>query len=290
MSSVKAEKKQTGNQEMIFLISLIAAGIILYFPTFMYLWDRWMSDTQYSIAFLVPPISGYFIWKKWNDIKTIERKPTVVGLYIILFALIFHLTGIILDITGPSGVSLIILIVGLLMYLHSFEIVKLLWFPLAFLVFMIPVPGGVLDIVGLPLQMWASISTASMLRTIGIDVYREGVNLSVPGFKFEVALACSGMSSLVALVSVTAVFAYISKLPTLYKWILFALALPIALIANIIRITTIALVGYKWGPEAAGDIYHDYSSPILFMAAILFLFLLSWGFEWISSRKKNTSS
>jgi exosortase/archaeosortase family protein len=93
------------------------------------------------------------------------------------------------------------------------------------------------------------------------------------------------MSALVALVGVTAVFASITRLPAKYKWALFSLSLPIALAANVVRITSIALVGYFWDWEKAMSIYHDWSSPILFLVAIIQLFIINWGFEWLSARR-----
>ncbi|MGC8862916.1 MAG: exosortase/archaeosortase family protein, partial [Armatimonadota bacterium] len=140
----------------------------------------------------------------------------------------------------------------------------------------------VIDKVGLPMQLWAAGSSAALLRVLGLDVTQSGVNMSVPGFDFQVAQACSGMSSLVALVGVSAVFAYITRLPAICKWIIFCLSLPIALAANVVRISAIALVGYQWGRDAAMNVFHDWSSPILFVTAVAFLFLISMVLEWIS--------
>ncbi len=257
----------------------------MYYPALQYLWSRWLSDAQYSLAFLVPIVSGYFVWKKWPEVIKLERSPSILGLVLIILGLVIHTAGTVLDISGPSAIAVYMTIFGFCLYFHGPALVKTLWFPLAYTFFALPIPGGILDLVGFPLQLWASGATAGILRAMGMEVYRSGVNLSVPGFDFQVAQACSGMSSLVALVGVTAVFAYVTKLPNVYKWILFALALPIALIANIIRITTIALVGYQWGPDAAMNIFHDWSSPILFMCAIGLMFLFNWGFEWLSGRQ-----
>jgi len=271
-------------QEKIWLAAILLATIATYAPTFHYFWTRWMEDAQYSLAPLVPFVSGYFIWKKWPEVKTLRRSPSVWGLVIISLALMLHLVGVALDISGPSSFSLLLCLLGGCLYFHGSELVRTLAFPLAYAFFLIPVPGGILDRIGFPLQLWASGTTATLLSLMGIEVVRSGVNLSVPGYDFQVAQACSGMSSLVALVGVTAVFAYISRLPVVFKWILFILAIPIALAANVIRITTIALVGYQWGPKAAQDIYHDWSSPLLFVAAILLIITISRGFEWLSKR------
>lgn len=260
----------------------------MYAPTGQFLWKRWMEDAQYSLAPIVPFVSGYFLWKKWPEVVKLKRSPSGLGLALILFALVLHLTGIVLDISGPSGVSMFLCILGSCLYFHSRALVRTLWFPLTYMVFMIPVPGGALDLVGFPLQLWASGCTAAILQAFGMEVVRSGVNMSVPGFHFQVAEACSGMRSLVALFGVTVVYAYTCKLPDRQKWLLIVLALPIALGANIVRIITIALVGYQWGAEAAMDLYHDWSSPILFLVAIIFMFVITGALDWFN-RRRNTA-
>lgn len=285
MSSIENTQPSVTSKERLWLASIILVAVIMYIPTFRFFWEKWNADSQYSLAFLVPFVSGYFTWKKWPEIRNLKRSSSGLGLVLIGIALLMHMAGAVLDVSGPSGVSVLLFLLGGCIYFHSRNLVRVLAFPLAYTIFMIPIPGGVLDMVGFPLQLWASGATAAFLNAIGIDVMRTGVNLSVPGYDFQVAAACSGLSSLVALIGVTAVFAYITRLPVKFKWILFSLSLPIALVANWIRITTIALVGYEWGPNAANNIYHDWSSPILFMVAIATLFLLSWGFEWLSQRR-----
>jgi exosortase len=200
-----------------------------------------------------------------------------------------HIGGSILDISGPSSLSILLYIVGACIYFHGLPLMKVIWFPLAYLIFAVPFPGGVTDTVGFPLQLWASGATAHLLSAIGLEVTRSGVNLSVPGFDFQVAEACSGMSSLVALVGVTAVFAYVTRLPSAMKWLLFFLAIPIALVANVARITTIALVGYYTGAGDATVVYHHWSSPILFLVAVVLLFVISRGLEWLSTRRSISS-
>jgi len=267
--------------ELYWLLAITLAGVVVYAPTFRFFWEKWIADVQYSLAFLVPFVCGYFTWKKWPEVRLLERAPTAWGLVLMIFALMLHLAGLVLDISGPSGISLILCIIGGCLYFHGKALVRTLAFPLAYTLFMVPVPNGVLDAVGFPLQMWASGSTAAMLNLVGMDVTRNGVNLSVPGFDFQVAVACAGMSSLVALVGVTAVFAYITRLPAALKWLVFFLAIPIALAANVVRITTIALSGYWFGPKIAMRIFHEWSSPILFLAAILLLFAINGVLEWL---------
>lgn len=278
------ENKVNNKESMFWLFAIGIISIVFYAQTFVTFWEKWSTNAQYSMAPLVPFVSGFFAYSLWDKVKKAEKCENRWGLVLIIFALLMHIVGSALDITGPSGISVLIFGIGLIMYFHSFEIVKVLWFPLAYLLFAIPLPGGLIDIVGLPLQLYASAGTTALLKLLGIEVARSGVNLWVPGFEFKVAIECSGMSSLVALIGVIAVLAYISRIPNLYKWILFALALPVAFAANVVRITTIALVGYYFSADAATDIYHDWSSPILFMSAIAMMLTLSWFFEKISMR------
>ncbi|MHB9036655.1 MAG: exosortase/archaeosortase family protein [Armatimonadota bacterium] len=285
MSTSKNVTKLPGRRMNLWLLSVVVVAAIMYIPTFRFLWAKWMEDAQYSLGFLVPLVSGYFFWKKWPEVPKLTASPSAWGLVLILIGLFLHLAGTLLDVSGPSGVSIIIVLVGGCLYFLGKGLLKLMAFPLAYMIFMIPVPGGLIDRVGLPMQLLASGATAHILSIIGLDVSRAGIQITVDGYQFEVAPACSGMSSLVALVGVSAVFAYMTSLRPAYKWTLFALSLPIALAANIVRITTIALVGYQWGWENAMHIYHDWSSPLLFMVAIVLLFAINGGFEWLSARR-----
>lgn len=285
MSSTESNTQVSAQRDRYWLYAVIAVAILMYIPTFRYLWGKWMEDAQYSLGFLVPLVCGYFTWKKWPEISGLKRWPSIWGVILIAFGLALHLAGEVLDVSGPSALSIIIVLIGGCLYFHGKYLVKLLAFPLAYTIFAIPLPGGLIDRVGLPMQLLASGATAKILGLLGLDVTRAGIQLSVDGYNFEVAPACSGMSSLVALVGVTAVFAYITRLPIKYKWFLFCLSLPIALAANIIRITTIALVGSEWGWEVAMKVYHEWSSPLLFMVAILLLFAINWGLEWLSARR-----
>lgn len=276
---------RAGSYERFWLAAVTLAAVAMYVPTFRYLWGKWMEDSQYSLGFLVPLVCAYFFWQKLPEARKLKRSPSVWGLAIIVAALAFHLAGTVLDVSGPSGVSIILMILGACLYFHGPNLVRLMGFPIAYMVFMIPIPGGVIDRVGLPMQLMASGATAGILDLIIANVHRAGIQITVDGYEFVVAPACSGLSSLVALVGVTAVFAYLTRLSAPMKWILFAMSLPIALAANIVRITSIGLLGHYWDWEKAIGIYHDWSSPMLFLVAIALLFAINGGLEWLSARR-----
>lgn len=271
--------------DRIWLTVIVAATVFLYHRTLAYCWQAWKVEPQYSIAYLVPLVSGYFLWQKWPQVRATPRSPSHWGLLLIILAILLHLGGVLLDISGPSSVSMLVFLTGCCLYLHGTGLLRVLAFPLAYLIFAIPVPGGALDVLGFPLQLWASSAAATLLQVIGMDVTRNGVNLSASGFDVQVAAACSGMSSLVALTGVSAVFAYLTSLRPAQKWLLFFLAIPIAVMANVVRIATIVLVGYKWGVVAATTVYHKWSSPILFLVAIAILLMVNRGLEWRNTHR-----
>ncbi|MGC8862917.1 MAG: exosortase/archaeosortase family protein, partial [Armatimonadota bacterium] len=143
MPSVETKAQRPAGREGVYLAALVAIAVIMYIPTFGYLVHKWRADAQYSLAFLVPFVSGYFVWKKWPEVKRLERSPCAWGLAVIVLALILHLGGVILDVSGPSGVSVLLSLLGGCLYFHGTALVRTLAFPLAYTVFMIPVPGGV---------------------------------------------------------------------------------------------------------------------------------------------------
>ncbi|MBO7392965.1 MAG: exosortase/archaeosortase family protein [Abditibacteriota bacterium] len=275
--------------EMILLAVLVVAACVMYAHTFVYLWGKWDEESQYSLGFLVPPICAYFAWVNREKAAQAERKPSIWGLVLIVIALIFHIAGTVLDVSGPSALSIVIFITGCCLYLWGPELVKVMSFPLAYMLFMIPIPGGLIDRIGLPLQIFASKASEFLLRMMAPNVTRTGIQLAVDGHDFQVAQACSGLSSLIALLCVGAVFAYMTRLKTSYKWILFACSLPIAVAANVIRITSIALVGHYWSWDKAMGFYHDWGPFPLFFLAIVMLFIINGVLEWISSRRDTSA-
>lgn len=285
MDSTQAKLQRQFRTDRCWLTAVLAVAVVMYVPTFRYLWGKWMEDAQYSLAYLVPCVSAYFTWQKWSEIKALPRSPARFGLLLIVLALVLHLVGAVLDVSGFSSLSIVVMLVGACAYLHSAALVRTLWFPLAYTVFAVPVPGGVIDKVGFPMQLFASAATAHLLRMVGIPVVRAGIQLDVDGYGFAVAQACSGMSSLVALVGVTAVFAYLTRLPAVYKWALFALSMPIAIAANILRITAVSLLGHLYDWDTAMALHKWAASPILFTFALLLMFAINWGFEWLSARR-----
>jgi exosortase len=171
--------------------------------------------------------------------------------------------------------SIIVVITGLVVYLCGWKILRLLIFPLAYLLFMIPLPAIILNTVTFPLQLLAAKLSTASLQLIGLPVYREGNIIFLPHSTLEIVEACSGIRSLVSLLALAVVFAYMTQRHTGRRWLLVASAIPIALVANAFRIWGTGVLAFLYGTKVAEGFYHTFAGWLVFVVA--FVLLLSEG-------------
>jgi len=160
---------------------------------------------------------------------------------------------------------------GILLYMKGWKISRILFFPVLYLLFMIPIPAVLWNGIAFPMQLWASQITARVLEVIGISVLREGNVLHLPTTTLEVVEACSGIRSLTSLMALSAAFAYFVSLRKTSKGILFLSAIPIALAVNILRLTVTA-ASVQWiGLRMTEGFIHEISSLMVFGTALILL-------------------
>jgi exosortase len=239
---------------------------------FIWMFARW-HDTisfgaDYSHGYFIPFVSLGVIWYKRKEIFSVDMRTDWRGLGVVLAALFLHWLGAKMQQTRLSLVSLMFLLWGIPFYLFGWELAKKLIFPCSYLIFCIPL--NFLDSIAFPLRMFSTELATHMLNGLGITAVRSGTAIFIPSMPtgMDVADPCSGLRSLLAMTALTAVYAYFTQETLLKKWILFAASIPLAVIGNIARIVTIAIVSEAIGGSLALGIYHDYSGYILFTAAI----------------------
>jgi exosortase len=150
-----------------------------------------------------------------------------------------------------------------------------LWFPVAYLAFLIPPPGWLMDEITAPLKQLVSWASVSSLSAVGVPVEREGVTIYVAAYRLLVEDACSGMNSLIGLVAVSLLYIYLLRGSNLrYAMLLLAATIPIAVIGNILRIMTLILLTYFWGDEVAQGFMHTAAGIFLFAVDLLLVFAL----------------
>lgn len=244
------------------LVFLVIAAVIslFYWPTFRWLVQSWLSDSYYSHGFLVPFISAFFIWTKREQLK--ERTPSVVGIAFLAVGVTLYILGSVLDMRLLNGLSLLVILAALSLAFLGKNVTWAIAFPLCFLIFMIPLPfvqslGYRLQTISIDATSWILSATSLPLTFVGSEIHMgEDV--------FTLGLACAGTNTLIALLALVAVYAHILKGPFYKRALLFILAFPFAIVANILRVTSIILVAYYVSVDFASGVYHDYIASILF--------------------------
>jgi len=268
------------------VLGLAALGLIFYayfisktcfvgiVPTSLVGWllSYWSRGGEYAHGYVVPLVAGgLFVWKWRTKLHAVPLSVSNFGLGVLIGAVTLYWIGVRAGNPRVVAGSLVVLVFGLILYLAGWEWAKELWFPCTFLFFMIPL--NFLDqYVAFPLRMFVAQISTSLLNGLGMDVYRNGTGIYSTVNRFaplDVADPCSGIRSLVALMALTALYGYVTMDAGWKKWVLFLASIPLAVIGNLARITTVALVAQGFGQDLAMKIYHDYSGYIVFSLAIL---------------------
>jgi len=250
------------------LIALLAA--LLLFPTLRWLANEWWSNDYYSHGVLVPLISGYFAWRL---LPRGERRPSNLGLFLLVASLVFYLVALFQRAYFLAALGMIGLFAGLIWYFWGGVALKRLAYPLAFLILMVPLPF--VEASSLPMALFTGDISTRVMQALGMDVIVNGAAVTLPNANLVVGAECSGMRSIVALLTLVAVFAYVVDGPLLSKLLLALSAIPIAVLGNIFRVSTLMAVADRWGVDAGFTYYHNYSGIFFFLFAFACLLLLA---------------
>ena len=173
-----------------------------------------------------------------------------------------------------SRMSLLLVLAGMIVFLRGWRTFKLALFPWTFLVLMIPIPVIVLSQVTFPLQQLTSMISAALLPLFGVPVLREGNVINLPAMPLEVAEACSGIRSLLSLMSLSVVYGYFADKRIRIRTLLAIASIPVAVAANSIRIVVTGLLAEYWGTDKAEGFFHGFSGWLIFLMALMLLLAL----------------
>jgi exosortase len=259
------------------LILLLLA--LLYFRIFHWLVTAWLTDPYYSHGFLVLLISAFVAWRALRAARAPQNDrnpgPYRHGLYLFACGLLIYTIGFLTIFPFLITVSLLFTLSGLLLYFYDKSVMRALLFPIAYLSFAIPLPPELLDTLGYHLQALSARYPAALLALLGIPVTRVGAEVYLADAAFVVGLPCSGMNSLIALLALAALFVYLLQCPWYKKAALLCAAVPVAIFANITRVTALLLIANAYGAGTASGFYHTLFSPLLFLIAFICLILIS---------------
>ncbi len=271
IGTVRAEGRPSVSMAVLSLVVLGGLLGAIYYDVLYRLGLQWYADPDYSHGFLVPFLAGYFVWERRGKLMALPAVPSFWGIGLLGFGLLMLFIGTVGAELYTQRTSLIVVLAGLVLLMLGGEFLRVLAFPVAFLLFMVPLPAIVVNAVAFPLQMFAAKTATFCLHNFGIPVLREGNLILLPGTTLEVAEACSGIRSLQALLALGTVYAYFALSGMWRRWVLVLLSIPIAIAANAFRVTGTGVLAHYWGAEAAEGFYHTFSGLFIFVVALALL-------------------
>lgn len=264
---------RTAIRDIIGGVIILGLVALLFSSTFVWLVYNWMNNSYYSHGFLVPLISGFFLWRRRDAFRRDSREPNTWGLVPLALGVVAFLIAQVWQAYHLSAFALVVLLSGLALYFLGDKATRRIAFPLAFLVFMIPLPF--VNRLSPALESFTATTSASAVRLLGVPASNLGSQIELQNSSFVVGAACSGLNSVVALATLVVIFVYILEGSPRAKIVLLALAIPIAVLANIFRVSSLLVIAHLFGAEAGMRYFHDYSSPVLFLVAFALLIVVS---------------
>ncbi len=253
------------------VFGLLAALVLLYSPVLPPLISQWANDDDYTHGFLILPLALYFAWEKRGLLAALSPSASIGGAGLLAAGLVMLVVGSVGAELFLQRFSLVVSVAGLVWLILGASFLRELAFPLAFLVFMIPLPAIVMNAVAFPLQLFAAQSATFCMEVAGIPVLREGNTIVLTNTTLEVVEACSGIRSLQALLALGAVYGYFTQKAVWKRWALLVLSIPIAILANAFRVAGTGFLAHFIGPEAAQGFYHSFAGWIVFGVAFVLM-------------------
>ncbi len=265
-----------GRREVTVGFLLLGALLALYLPFLQKLVSEWGTNDDYSHGYFIPVLTIYFIYSMRTELRQLASAPSNFGIVVIA-------EGVAQLIIAKMGsefflqrTSFIIVLLGLVLFLLGWQYLQKLFMPIAYLIFMVPLPAIIWNKIAFPMQLFASALTEKVVYLFGIPIYREGNVLHLAQTTLEVVAACSGLRSLMTMFALSGALAILSPLSASKKAVLFISAVPIAIFANICRLTFTALLATKMGSDAAQGFLHEFSGIMVFLLGLSLLVAVNW--------------
>ncbi|HVS36740.1 MAG TPA: exosortase/archaeosortase family protein [Gemmataceae bacterium] len=267
LSTVRAVPVRTAVALAVFLGVCVWA----YWPTFLAMAGRWQHDPQYAHGYLVPFFSLFLLWHRRALLTGAKPQWNWWGVALVLLGCLLRVAAAYLYFDWLDAASLTACLFGVCAILGGRLALRWAWPAIAFLFFMIPLPFRVETAFGARLQTIATLASTYGLQTIGLPALAEGNIIVLPHGQIGVAEACSGLSMLTTFFALAAAVALVIKRPWLDKIVVVVSAAPIAVFANVARITATALAQEWVGPAAAHYLFHDLAGWLMMPLALVLL-------------------
>ena len=250
--------------------------LALFYPTLKWLVGEWLGNDYYSHGPLVPLISAFLAWRLWIKWPPEQRqiRPATIGLLPLGAGLIAYLYALLQRAYFAASLAMILIIAGLVWYLLGTVALRRFAFPIGFLIFMVPLPF--VEPLSVPLAQLTGVLSAAIVRLLGVPIIVNGAQITLPNAKLVVGAQCSGLRSIVTLMTLVALVIFLVEGAWWKKLLLALSSIVIAALGNVIRVASLLVVANIWAAVAAFKYYHDYSGIVFFLSALALLLLFSW--------------
>lgn len=267
--------------------------VVLYLPIFWKLYRVRWDLLDYTHAYFILPIALWLVWRKRQQLKALlkiaEPGKNYFGLVSLSLGILIFLFASRFDYSFLITLSLLPVLVGLVYSLYGIDTLKLLSFPIAYLLLLVPPPMSIIDGITLPMRYGISNLTEKILGLLNYPITREGLLLNIGYNEIFMGQPCSGFRSLITLFSLGLIYVYISKTRLINKVILIFFVIPLALLGNLIRVITLCLITFYFGEEAGQGFFHNFSGIVMFIITILGLIGIETILDKISDQRSENS-
>lgn len=251
---------------------LLGLSLWLYRSTLVRLATQWWQDPNFSHGFFVPLFSVCVLWHGRSRFVRMTPRPSGTGLLILSFAMLLLIVGQMGAELFLARVSLLLVVAGLIVLFLGWNFFRAALFPWIFLFLMIPIPAILYNQITFPLQLLASRLAAAALALVGIPVLREGNVITLPSMALEVAEACSGIRSLMSLITLAIIYGFVTEKRLAIRYLLAVAAVPVAVMANSVRIIGTGILVQYWNADAAQGYFHASWGWMIFVISMLMLY------------------
>lgn len=254
-------------------LPIILGLAALFLPTYYYLDQHLWNTEENAHGPIVLLVSLWFFWQKREVLLAPTNTTNTLGGGVLLtIGVLIYALGRSQHILILEIGSEIIILTGIILMMRGYRAVKALWFPLFFMIFLIPLPGFIVDAATGPLKYYISVSVEKILYLMGYPIARSGVVLSIGYYQLLVADACSGLNSMFSLSAMGVLYLYVMQHTSRTRLLILLTAIwPVAFLANMLRVMALTLITYHFGDEAGQGFLHGLAGLTLFAVGLLFL-------------------
>ena len=265
-NSVSAERSRFGLIAALLAALIVVVALLVFSQALTELVRRWNTQEEYSHGYFIPAITLWLLWTRRQALRDSIGRPSWLGPAVILIAGLLHAVGELSALYLLSQVAFVLVLMGVVLGIGGFSLLRVAFIPIAFLLFAIPLPYFVDTVLSWRLQLISSELGVAFIRLFQIPVYLEGNVIDLGKYQLQVVEACSGLRYLYPLLSLGFLAAYFFHAPMWKRVVVFLSTVPITIVMNSIRIGIVGILVDSWGPQSADGLLHFFEGWIIFVA------------------------